>query len=83
MDIFTFKTWLIFYLLSFATLLWVVFLTSTGVMLGVSLLLVSMVVGVNFTVVFYDLKCHHRRLDMMRSLHRDTVQAPVNTGAGK
>ncbi|MDD1658045.1 MAG: hypothetical protein LUQ41_06245 [Methanomicrobiales archaeon] len=83
MDVFTLKTWLIFYLISFVTLLWVVFLTSTGVMLGISLLLVSMVVGANFTVVFNDIRRHHRRIDIMRSLHQDPVQEPVPARAGK
>ncbi|MDD1653665.1 MAG: hypothetical protein LUQ64_03880 [Methanomicrobiales archaeon] len=82
MDIFTLRTWLIFYLISFATLLWAIFLTSTGVMLGISLLLVSMVVGANFTVVFMDIRRHYRRIDIMRRLHRDPVEQ-VPLGAGK
>jgi Flp pilus assembly protein TadB len=83
MNVFTLKTWLIFYLLSFATLLWVIFLTSTGFLLWISLLLVVLVVGVNFTAVCFDVKRHHRRIDIMRRIHQDTVPAPVPTGAGE
>jgi hypothetical protein len=83
MDAFTLKTWMIFYLISFVTLLWVIFITSTGIMLGVSLLLVSTVVGANFTVVYIDVRRHHRRIDIMRGLHHDPVQERVPEGAGK
>ncbi|MDD1639848.1 MAG: hypothetical protein LUP93_02795 [Methanomicrobiales archaeon] len=83
MNIYTMKTWMIFFLVSFVTLLWAVFLTSTGTMLGISLVLVCMVVGTNFTVVFMDVKRHHQRFDKVRNLHRDSVQVPARTGAGK
>jgi hypothetical protein len=83
MNVFTLKTWLVFYLLSFVALLWVVFLTSSGAMLWTCLLLISMVVGINFTAVLVDVQRHRRRIDIMRNLYRDPVQAPAQTGAGK
>lgn len=83
MNIFTMKTWMVFYLVSFATLLWAIFLTSSGMMLGISLVLVSMVVGTNFTVVFSDLKRRQQRIDRVRALYRDSVQGPAGTGSGK
>jgi Flp pilus assembly protein TadB len=83
MDIFTIKTWMVFYLVSFVTLLWAVFLTSSGMMLGISLVLVCMVVGTNATVVVMDIRRHHRRFDKVRNLHRDSVQLPAKAGAGK
>ncbi len=83
MNLFAMKLWLVFYLVSFVTLLWAVFLTSSGIMLGISLVLVCMVVGTNFTVVFIDLKRHHQRFDKLRALHRDSVEVPARAGAGK
>jgi Flp pilus assembly protein TadB len=83
MNIFAMKTWMAFYLVSFVTLLWAVFLTSSGIMLGISLILVCMVVGTNVTVVFMDVKRHHQRFDKVRDLHRDAVQVPARAGAGK
>ncbi|MDD1651615.1 MAG: hypothetical protein LUO86_01095 [Methanomicrobiales archaeon] len=77
------KTWMVFYLISFVTLLWAVFLTSSGAMMGISLVLVCMVVGTNFTVVFIDLRRHHQRFDKMRNLQWDSVQVPARTGTGK
>jgi len=74
---------MVFYLISFVTLLWAVFLTSSGAMMGISLVLVCMVVGTNFTVVFIDLRRHHQRFDKMRNLQWDSVQVPARTGTGK
>ena len=83
MNIYAMKTWMVFYLISFVTLLWAVFLTSSGTMMGISLVLVCMVVGTNFTVVFIDLRRHHQRFDKMRNLQWDSVQVPARTGTGK
>ncbi|MDD1654778.1 MAG: hypothetical protein LUO91_03615 [Methanomicrobiales archaeon] len=83
MNIYAMKTWMVFYLISFVTLLWAVFLTSSGAMMGISLVLVCMVVGTNFTVVFIDLRRHHQRFDKMRNLQWDSVQVPARTGTGK
>jgi hypothetical protein len=52
-------------------------------MLWTCLLLISMVVGINFTAVLVDVQRHRRRIDIMRNLYRDPVQAPAQTGAGK
>jgi Flp pilus assembly protein TadB len=74
MDLFTLKTWLVFYLLSFAALLWAVFLSSGGMMLGISLLLIILVVGVNFGALFCELQRHKRRKALMSTFSRDALQ---------
>jgi hypothetical protein len=50
------RTWVIFYLLSFVVLLWAAFLTMTGEMLWVSLMLLLIIIGVNFVVVYKQFK---------------------------
>jgi uncharacterized BrkB/YihY/UPF0761 family membrane protein len=64
------RTWVVFYLISFVVLLWAAFLSATGVMLWVSLLLVIVIVGVNFVTVYNQVKIHASRLEMQRSLTR-------------
>jgi cytochrome c biogenesis protein CcdA len=65
------RTWVVFYLISFVVLLWAAFLSSQGVMLWVSLLLVVIIVGLNFMTVMNQLKAHSARLEFQRSLTSD------------
>jgi Flp pilus assembly protein TadB len=62
------RTWTIFYLLSFASLLWAAFLTAQGIMLWVSLMLIILVTGVNFSTVFIQIKRYAARQEFQRSL---------------
>jgi uncharacterized BrkB/YihY/UPF0761 family membrane protein len=62
------RTWIVFYLISFVVLLWAAFLSATGIMLWVSLLLVIVIVGVNFITVVNEIKKHALRQEMQRSL---------------
>jgi uncharacterized BrkB/YihY/UPF0761 family membrane protein len=62
------RTWVIFYLISFVVLLWAAFLSATGVMLWVSLLLVIIIIGINFYTVIGELKKHTLRKEMQRKL---------------
>jgi hypothetical protein len=62
------KTWIIFYLLSFATLLWAVFLCTQETMLGISLLLDTVIIGVNCAIVLGEVRRHTERKDRMRIL---------------
>jgi len=50
------RTWVIFYLISFVVLMWAAFLTASGTMLWVSLMLVIVVIGINFITVYSQLK---------------------------
>ncbi|MFA4861947.1 hypothetical protein [Methanoregula sp.] len=67
MELPTLRTWIVFYLLSFVVLLWAAFLSSTGVMLWVSLLLVLIIIGVNFITVINQVKAHAARQELQRS----------------
>lgn len=68
------RTWIVFYLISFVVLLWAAFLSSQGVMLWVSLLLVIIIVGMNFMTVLNQIKSHAARKEFQRNLTKDFVR---------
>jgi uncharacterized membrane protein (DUF106 family) len=68
MDLLAVKTWAIFYLLSFVTLLWAAFLSSQGQMLGIGFVLDVVVVGVNCAIVMTEVKRHVTKKERMRQL---------------
>jgi len=68
------RTWIVFYLISFVVLLWAAFLSAKGIMLWVSLMLVIVIVGVNFYVVFIQLKIQNTRKQMQHDLTKDFVR---------
>ncbi len=47
MDPLEYRTWIIFYLISFSALLWALFLSTQGVLLWISLTLDIVVLGIN------------------------------------
>ena len=65
------RQWVVFYLISFVVLLWAAFLSSQGVMLWVSLLLVIIIIGINFMTVLSQIKAHAARQELQRSLTQD------------
>lgn len=68
------RTWILFYLISFVVLLWAAFLSAKGVMLWVSLMLVIVIVGVNFYVVYIQIKVQASRKQMQHDLTKDFVR---------
>ncbi len=68
------RSWIIFYLISFVVLLWAAFLSASGVMLWVSLLLVIIIVGINFYTVVGEIKRHSARKEMQRKLTEGFVR---------
>lgn len=68
------QTWIVFYLISFVVLLWAAFLSAQGMMLWVSLMLVIVIVGVNFYVVFVQIKLQASRKQMQYELTQDFVR---------
>ena len=68
------RTWVIFYLISFVVLMWAAFLTASGTMLWVSLMLVIVVIGINFITVYSQLK---------QQMSRKALQAEFTKGIGK
>ena len=68
------RTWVIFYLISFVVLMWAAFLTASGTMLWVSLMLVIVVIGINFITVYSQLK---------QQVSRKALLAEFTKGIGK
>jgi len=68
------QTWIVFYLISFVVLLWAAFLSAQGIMLWVSLTLVIVIIGVNFYVVFVQIKLQVTRKQMQHDLVKDFVR---------
>ena len=68
------RTWVVFYLISFVVLLWAAFLSSQGVMLWISLLLVIIIIGLNFVTVLNQIKMHAARREFQQSLTKDFVR---------
>lgn len=74
MDLPGLQTWIVFYLISFVVLLWAAFLSAQGVMLWVSLMLVIVIVGVNFYVVYTQIKLQEFRRQIQHDLTKDFVR---------
>jgi hypothetical protein len=68
MEILEYRTWIIFYLISFTALLWAVFLSSQGSMLWVSLSLNIIVMGINGGFLVGEIKKYQEKKRMMREL---------------
>jgi uncharacterized BrkB/YihY/UPF0761 family membrane protein len=68
------QTWIVFYLISFVVLLWAAFLSAQGIMLWVSLMLVIVIVGVNFYVVYTQIKLQATRKKMQYELTQDFIR---------
>ncbi len=64
------QTWVIFYLLSFVVLLLTLFFTTQGILLGIGLILIILVVGVNFYLIWNELKKTGEKKELMRRLSK-------------
>jgi predicted membrane protein len=76
MDIHASRTWIIFYLISFVVLLWALFLTTQGVLLGFGLTMVIVIIGLNFVIVSAEMKKSARRKEMMRKFSHKKEEPP-------
>lgn len=80
MEVTEVRTWVIFYLLSFVALLVATFITTQNdSRLWISLMLIIVVVGVNFFLLFSELKRYHARKARMRRISKID---DVGTGTG-
>jgi Flp pilus assembly protein TadB len=70
MDPMNIRLWIFFYLISFVAVLWATFLLIQGVMLWVSLTLVTVVTGFNFIVILGEIRSHSRRKKALEQLIR-------------
>ncbi|MCM2466034.1 hypothetical protein DIC75_06840 [Methanoculleus sp. CWC-02] len=65
------RTWVIFYLLSFVVLLVAIFITTQNdSQLWISLMLIIVVVGVNFFMLFSELKRYQARKAFMHRMSK-------------
>jgi len=74
MDVTEVRTWVIFYLLSFVVLLVATLITSQGSQLWISLMLIIIVVGVNFSMLVTELKRYQAKkafLERISKIVRD------------
>ncbi|MDG6256412.1 MAG: hypothetical protein QCH35_02320 [Methanomicrobiaceae archaeon] len=78
MDIHASRTWILFYLLSFVVLLWALFLTTRGVLLGFGLTMVIVIVGMNCVMVSAELKKASRRKEMMKRFVQKSEESSEN-----
>jgi membrane-bound ClpP family serine protease len=70
MDIHQSRTWIIFYLISFVLLLFALFLTSEGVLLGIGLIMVIIVVGVNLAIITTEMKKAAKKREIMERISK-------------
>ncbi len=64
------NTWIIFYLLSFVVLLLTLFFTTQGILLGIGLIMIILVIGVNFYLIWNELKKAGEKKELMRRLSK-------------
>ncbi|MDN7024444.1 hypothetical protein FGU65_06000 [Methanoculleus sp. FWC-SCC1] len=78
------RTWVIFYLLSFVVLLVALFLTTQeSGQLWISLMLIIVVVGINFTTLFSELKREKEKRELMRKMSGDEGLVPAADAPGR
>lgn len=63
-------TWIIFYLISFVVLLLALFFTTQGILLGIGMTLIIVVIGVNFYLIWNEIKIAGRKKELMRKLSK-------------
>ena len=76
MDVHQSRTWIIFYLISFVLLLFALFLTSEGVLLGIGFMMVIVVVGVNLAIVTHEMKHAAKKKEVMDRISKIDPESP-------
>ena len=80
MDVHQSRTWIIFYLISFVLLLFALFLTSEGVLLGIGFMMVIVVVGVNLAIVTHEMKQAAKKKEVMDRISKIDPESPDRGG---
>lgn len=84
MDINEVRTWVMFYLLSFVVLLVAIFITTQNdSQLWVSLMLIIIVVGVNFFMIFSELKRYQARKAFMHRMSKFDTEADTDSSGNR
>ena len=68
MDIVNIRTWVAFYLIAFVVLLWALFLTATGMMMWIGLMLVIIIIGINCMIIIGELRAVKNREEQLRRI---------------
>lgn len=68
MDIVNIRTWVAFYLIAFVVLLWALFLTATGMMIWIGLMLVIIIIGINCMIIIGELRSVKKREEKLRKI---------------
>ena len=68
MDLLESRTWIVFYLISFVVLLFSVFLTSKGVLMGIGLTMVIVVIGTNLMFMLGQIKESSKKKELMKKV---------------
>ncbi len=76
MDVHQSRTWIIFYLISFVLLLFALFLTSEGVLLGIGLMMVIIVIGVNLAIITHEMKGAAKKREVMDRISKIDPESP-------
>jgi uncharacterized membrane-anchored protein len=71
MEVLEYRTWIMFYLITFTALLWAAFLTTQGVMLWVSLTLNIIVMGICGGFLIAEVRNHKKKRERIRQLLSD------------
>ncbi|WFN37596.1 hypothetical protein L1994_04185 [Methanomicrobium antiquum] len=66
------QTWVIFYLISFVVLLLALFFTTQGMLLGIGMTLILLVIGINFYLIWSELKKAKEKKELMSRLSKRT-----------
>ncbi|MDD3977130.1 MAG: hypothetical protein PHI15_03120 [Methanomicrobium sp.] len=66
------QTWVIFYLISFVVLLLALFFTTQGMLLGIGMTLILLVIGINFYLIWSELKKAKEKQELMSRLSKRT-----------
>lgn len=82
MEVTEIRTWVLFYLISFVVLLAATFITTQGGgQLWISLMLIIIVVGINFYLIFSELKRYQARKAFLHQMSQfEEAESDVESG---
>jgi len=70
MDFVNIRTWVAFYLIAFVVLLWALFLTATGMMIWIGLMLVIIIIGINLMIIINEIRAVKTKDEKLREIAR-------------
>ena len=83
MDVMNSKLWIIFYLICFVAILWATFLLMQGLMLLVSMVMVSMVIGFNLILLLGEVRAHTIRKKELQQISGEHLKNMGDWDSGR